>query len=374
MLIDFKKEVIFASKTLYFPGSLTNFIKLILENDIDNKYIVRALIILLVNCTTIPIKIIEYLKFGQKVKEVDIQDPPIFIIGHWRSGTTYLHNLMAQDPNFGYVSTLQAFAPEMFLTLQEWGINQIKLGKRPQDNIFLSLDSPQEEEIAIANMCPYSFYHATQFPRNSKNYFDKFILFDGVNKKIKNAWQKIYIDILKKSTFNCNGKRLVLKNPFNTARTKLLLEIFPNAKFIHIYRNPYVVYASTKHMWNCFHQLQEISEEDVDNNIINNYNRIMHEFFYYKKNISKQNLIEVKYEDLIGNELKVLKKIYEQLNIPHFEQLSKYLQKYLVDNSQYKTNKYSFDDKTIAKVYNAWKLTIDLWQYSPPELSKNEEN
>ena len=34
-------------------------------------------------------------KYQNKSK---IDQPPVFIIGHWRSGTTMLHELMIQDP------------------------------------------------------------------------------------------------------------------------------------------------------------------------------------------------------------------------------------------------------------------------------------
>ncbi|NET34510.1 MAG: sulfotransferase [Cyanothece sp. SIO1E1] len=27
---------------------------------------------------------------------------PIFIVGHWRSGTTYLYNVLSQSPEFAY--------------------------------------------------------------------------------------------------------------------------------------------------------------------------------------------------------------------------------------------------------------------------------
>src|SRR5260370_39855239 len=35
--------------------------------------------------------------YGQRIREAIVQ-PPIFILGHWRSRPTFLHELLGQDP------------------------------------------------------------------------------------------------------------------------------------------------------------------------------------------------------------------------------------------------------------------------------------
>ena len=51
---------------------------------------------------------------------------------------------------------------------------------------------------------------------------------------------------LKKITMYHHGKQLVLKNQDNTGKIPQLLEMFPNAKFVYCYRNPYDLYMSMK--------------------------------------------------------------------------------------------------------------------------------
>ena len=119
------------------------------------------------------------------------------------------------------------------------------LPTRPEDNVPLGADLPQEEEYAIGNISPYSFYNGWCFPKNMEFYY-RFVCMEDVPKKAVEEWKKVYINFLKKVTFLNNGKQLVLKNPANTGRVKLLLEMFPSAKFIHIYRNPYHVFLSMK--------------------------------------------------------------------------------------------------------------------------------
>jgi hypothetical protein len=57
---------------------------------------------------------------------------------------------------------------------------------------------------------------------------------DNIPKNVIEEWKEIYLYLLKKETLYRDGKRLVLKNPANTARVTLLLEMFPNARFVHI--------------------------------------------------------------------------------------------------------------------------------------------
>jgi len=338
-------------------GSFINWIKLLLENGGIEKNITKALYISLSTLFGIPFRIFENARFGKKIKNLEIKESPILIIGHWRSGTTYLHNLISQDKSLGYISGFQAFAPEVFLGIEK---------------VFKPILSPQEEEHAIANMCSYSFYHGLFFPKNIKKYFRKFVVFDEDSEEIRTKWKEIYIEILKKASFSMRGKRLVLKNPTNTGRIKILLEIFPDAKFIHIYRNPYAVYASTKHLF-CTRILrewafQDISEEELEENILLLYKEIMQRFFEEKNLIPPRNFVEIKYEDLEVNPLEELKRIYNELELPGFEKSKEDFKAYITaSQANYKKNKYMLNDETIKKVYQHWKFTIERWKYDVPE-------
>src|SRR5271170_6583798 len=44
--------------------------------------------------------------------------PPLFLVGHWRSGTTLLHELLALDECFAVPSTYACFNPHHFLLAQ----------------------------------------------------------------------------------------------------------------------------------------------------------------------------------------------------------------------------------------------------------------
>ena len=80
-------------------SSLINYIKVILSNKISIKYIFHVLITFLIVILITPFQLIDKLIFLFR-KNKKINDP-IFIIGHWRRGTTLLHNVLCKNNNFG---------------------------------------------------------------------------------------------------------------------------------------------------------------------------------------------------------------------------------------------------------------------------------
>ncbi|MGL6344083.1 MAG: sulfotransferase family protein, partial [Waterburya sp.] len=76
-------------------SSFVNWIKLLFVNGgIDNKYITRGIYITLITFCGIPFIIMEKAKIRTQIEKTRLEECPVFIIGYWRSGTTYLHNLM----------------------------------------------------------------------------------------------------------------------------------------------------------------------------------------------------------------------------------------------------------------------------------------
>ena len=139
-------------------GSFRNWLQLLWNSKgIDWEYLPRILVVLLTTFLTIPLRIYEQIRYGKIIKNTEIHPSPIFIIGHWRTGTTHLHNILCQDKRFGYVTTFQAMAPGFFL-MGEKRIKKLlaevtkkRTTTRIIDNIPLLLDGPQEEDYAIAD-------------------------------------------------------------------------------------------------------------------------------------------------------------------------------------------------------------------------------
>ncbi|MFX1325564.1 MAG: sulfotransferase, partial [Promethearchaeota archaeon] len=100
-----------------FGCSFRDSLKLLLSNgSIPLRSYMRIIFINTVSIVGIPFRIREYMLFNKILKKTKLHSDPIFIIGHWRSGTTHLHNLLCQDPQFGFITMLQASFPKSFLS------------------------------------------------------------------------------------------------------------------------------------------------------------------------------------------------------------------------------------------------------------------
>ena len=371
-------------------GSFRSWLKLLWNNkDIDRKFIPRALFVLLFTFLISPLRLYESVRYGRIVKNTAIHPSPIFIIGHWRTGTTHLHLTMCQDKNLGYVSTFQAFAPGLCLVGERIIKRPLaKMAKkrhptREIDNIPVSMDAPEEEDLAIANMSPYSYLHMYNFPRQARYFFERYItLFNNLPESTLAEWKEIYLTILRKATLQAGGKRLVIKNCADSGRIKTLLDLFPDAKFIHIYRNPYHVFRSTLFQYRTIvprAQLQEISPVEIEGWVTRFYAQLMQKLLADKTLIPAGNLVELKYEDLEKAPLAQLRKVYETLSLPGFAEAEPAFSAYLASIAGYQKNPQEIDDEVIAKVNQHWQFALDALGYerlepagrnvTPPSIS-----
>jgi len=354
-------------------GSFRNWMKLLCSSQgISRAYVPRVLFVSLTTLLTSPLRLWERVRYGRRVRSTVIHPAPVFIIGHWRSGTTHLHNLMCQDENLGYLSTFQAMAPGFCLvggtTIKRFLAKQAKsrYPTRLIDNIPLAFDGPQEDEFALANLSPHSFIHAFSFPRQAQDFFERCVLFDGLSQRARSQWIDTYLALLRKATLASEGKRLVVKNCAHTARIQTLLEFFPNAKFIHIHRNPYEVFLSTLHMHRTVlprSQLQEIEPSQVETCILQFYDQLMRRFLADRSLISAGNLVEIRFEDLETSPLAQLCRVYDGLGLPGFAAAESRFRLYLDSVAGYRKNAYEMDGNVIAKVNRHWQFAFDQWGY-----------
>ncbi len=356
-----------------FGISLKNWLTLLHKNGgVDSRFYGKAIFITLTSLGTIPARLLFKVRYQKTINKTVVEHPPVFIIGHWRSGTTYLHELLSQDPQFCHISLWNTLLPDSFLVLNPFKkfLARFLPTKRPMDEIAVEMDGPYEDEAAIAVLYPWSFFHCLHFPRNAEEQYLKSIHFQGLSPEEKNQWKAMYLHFIKTVIYANKGKQLISKNPPHTARITTLLELFPDARFIHIYRNPFLVYLSTikmrKNVLGTL-ALQDASMEDIEQQAIQNYIRTMRSYFEQKEKIPSENLLEIKYEDLVANPIQQLQIIYSQLKLPGIENALPWMKKYLERQSAYKTNKYTIDDKIIERVKKNWGFTINLWRYQPPK-------
>src|SRR5262245_26513605 len=209
-----------------------------------------AVIVTFVSLFHTILRVLQDAIYGRRVRKTPIADPPIFIIGHWRTGTTLLHEFLVQDERFGYPTTYECISPNDFLLTEpivtKW-LGFLMPSRRPMDNMKAGWNRPQEDEFALCMLGARSPYLTIAFPNHplqDQQYLD----FAGMSPANLRRWKRHVKRFLRALTFK-NPKRLVLKSPPHSARIPVLQQMFPGAIFIHIVRDPYVIFPSTVNLW-----------------------------------------------------------------------------------------------------------------------------
>ncbi|MDD3095213.1 MAG: sulfotransferase [Candidatus Neomarinimicrobiota bacterium] len=344
--------------------------KLKRANKIDKKYQPVARRIAWISYLTRPLQLLQNSLNRRVLREISFEDkPPLFILGHWRSGTTFLHYTLSKDKQFGYLCNYQNYAFNIAL-LSRKGLRAISRlwfpEKRPQDNIKMSPYYPAEEEQPFTTISTRSGMHTFFFPRN-RMYFDKYNLFKGINAREKRLWQRDYMWLLRNISLYMENKPLLLKNPHNTGRVRELLELFPNAKFIFLHRDPYTTFLSTLHLWNTVIRtqfFQEVGDQEIREMAIYMFRETLRKYLDERELIPKGNLVEVPYAELDADPGETVKMIYEKLGIPGYAKAEPDIRKHLEKVKDYKKNVFrELPEEQKARIYREMKFYFDAFGY-----------
>lgn len=306
--------------------------------------------------------------YGKKIRETKLVDDPIFIVGHWRSGTTLLHEYMMRDDRFACIDTYECFAPEHFLVsspiFRPW-VKYLMPAKRPMDNMKAGLDRPQEDEFAICALGMNSPYRNVAFP-NSKPIDADYLTLRNVSDADRKRWLDALEYILKALTIQYK-KRVILKSPPHTARIKAIRERFPNAKFVHISRDPYTLFPSTVNLWKKLSMTHGLQKPKggvaLENKVLDDFENMYDAFCEDVNEIPQGNLCEVSYDELVASPVETLEKIYRELGIGQFDEKKETFERFAATQKSYKKNKFEIAPETKELIAKRWKKYFDRYHY-----------
>lgn len=292
--------------------------------------------------------------FGRRANRQELETPPLFVIGHWRTGTTMLHELLVKDERTSYPTTFQCFCPHHFL-LTEWALgpifNLLLPNRRPMDNMAVGMSRPQEDEFAIANLGAGSPYLEWAFP-NRELRFDEFLTLEELDQERRQKWADTFLWFLRRLTVK-DPRRLILKSPTHTARLGFLRELLPEARFVHIARNPLTVIPSTLNMWERMADAMSlhIRKDDYSlDRILDVFERMYQRYEADRPHAPPNRLYEVRYEDLVKDPLGELTTIYERLELGDFGEARPRVEAYLDQTKGYQKNQWETPAETKAKI------------------------
>lgn len=321
-----------------------------------------------------PFATLEGLRHNAAIRLHRMSEPPIFLIGHWRSGTTHLHNLMSRDPQFGYLKFSETAMPlDMLGPLLPFARRRIERAlpeTRGFDKVKLALDEPQEEEMALGNLQAHGYYGVYHFPRDMEAQRDRAMFFEGLSRAEIRRFRREYEFLVRKVAYVKTGQRTLFKNPPSTTRMGLLLELFPDARFIHIVRNPWPVFSSTcgkfPRVFSAF-AWQEFQNVDIPGFVLGTYEKVMRRFLEDREALAlpPHQLAETSYERIIADPVGEVGRLYEQLGIGKRERGLEAIASYAATLKDYRPNVHRIDAAHAEVIRERWAFAFREWGYDP---------
>ncbi len=266
---------------------------------------------------------IENRKFSGGLDQIEIMKP-VFIVGLPRSGTTLLYNLLCAHEQAAFVTNSMNSFPESLETIEwlrkkyQWNVR----GERfLQDSIEVDFGSPSE---------PLTLWGKWMGRNPSSLYWEEQSIIDlptGRVEEIKTDVKKIL------RSFGGHGRRFVVKYPLLQTELKAVQELFPDAKFIHILRDPRMAANSLVKLYRLSNeQLKKVKHplfsEVVPYPRIKNLQTYVEEFgadslkctahvwkdaieLVREVSVDLSNYCEVRYEDILANPKEVMTKLFQ---------------------------------------------------------------
>ncbi len=295
----------------------------------------------------------QFIKQNPDVVQDDIKEP-IFIIGMPRTGTTILHALMHEDPQnrspLAWECLLPYPAPtpdnfknntQLHTVQKEFG-QLFKLVPDFKKKHHMEADSPQEC-LGINAFDFNSFQTAAQLYIPS--YMNWFL--NASDQLGTMQFHKRFLQFLQSG--GVKGERWLLKSPVHLMRLKEIFEVYPDAKIIMTHRTPTKVVPSAASLVSSVRSLYSDHEDPLrtGKEMSEIWSQYFNLFLEARRKLDKEEqIIDLKFEDFVGNQLEVVKKIYQRFNWKLSDEAQQNMEMFLARNpkDKYGAHQYTLED------------------------------
>lgn len=250
----------------------------------------------------------------------ELLEKPVFILGLPRSGTTHLFELLSQSPDLCFPTRFDAFNPHTFLLLRRMGIfallSALPNFQRLMDKVRVGWDSPEEDIVALFILSSRGERLPSVFPRTARA-----VSTLAADDSAKSKESLELIRALRNFTgklVSLHGKQVLFKSPGHISRVQEILEVFPRARFVTIFRNPLHQAASLlamRKLGNDFYCALQWPPDVNYKQLFGNQRSLLHHYFESRDLISAENLVEITFEELVTDRAGTVARICRMLSL-----------------------------------------------------------
>lgn len=186
--------------------------------------------------------------FFSRYRKIEVKNP-LFIIGHPRSGTTFLHHLLTQTNEAAAFKCWHLLFPALtarvlFKPLVHKAIKSGRDVVMPEETGHkVSLGQVEEEEMLFLNTYDTQFVPAGLLGLDHQEY-PELMFHDQQSEKRRLSSLDFLTGCFQRQIMYTGKSQIIAQMHFSTHRLKTLLEYYPDAKFVYIVRNPHHVVPS----------------------------------------------------------------------------------------------------------------------------------
>lgn len=271
---------------------------------------------------------------------------PVFIIGHARSGTTLAHRLMSGDERFSTFKYYELLLPSLLQKKMVRGVAWLDnnlLGQRLERRLQawgerkfgatqhihkMGLNVPEEDDLMYFNSCASGFW-ATKLP-----YMDSLDFFhiDQRPARSRRRMMKFYRNCVRRQLYLNGHDRIHLsKNPTYCGRVGALIQAFPDARFVLLYRNPYETIPSLLKLLHVSWDVQGNQGADRYQKSTREMVNLSYESYLYPLEVLAEHpevrYSIVDYRELVASPKGTIEEVYDDLSLTITEEFESFLDK-----------------------------------------------
>lgn len=238
--------------------------------------------------------------------------------------------------------------------------------KRPMDNMRAGWRLPQEDEFALLNLGVPTVYQRIMFPQHSVPHLQS-LCGDYMEEATKKSFTENLTWFLSALSYQ-SKKPLILKSPPHTGRLRLIRELFPDAKFIHLVRDPVKLFSSTMKLWLSLDSAQSMQNETpiaaLESFIFDCLTTMYATFDDQAKGLEECDLVTVRYEELAAKPVDTCERIYGSLGLGDFGSVRQSMVQRALADRDYATNKHEADSELIERIRTNWLSYAQRFGYA----------
>jgi hypothetical protein len=315
----------------------------------------------------------EWRTCSQKIAESPIRRP-VFVTGMPRSGSSFLHELLTEDP--------ANRAPRVWEVMYPVPINHSRNGSDHERRIrktaanlwwFRRLAHQPDSVYPMRARSPHECVAIHAYTCLSQEFictarilgYEKFLRSTDLTSVY--AWQKRFLQYLQ---LDSRPKQWMLKAPDHVYALRELFSIFPDAVIIQTHRNPLEVLRSsiqlTEILYNLFawpgsrDQLAEREAMLLAGN--------MERFIQFRDAHPElaDRFIDLNYSDLVADPLAAIRRVYQQLNIVLTEQGAQRMRQLVSHRSRYRKHNPSLGELGVDVLREARRFSQYCFRFGVP--------